>query len=96
MDDYRYFTNPAFSTSTTAASFSSATSLAGPAATARITELERELATLRSQLTRAKQLNTSLYDSALTAIVGSKKPAGAGHGGKVVTEPRPSKRGRVD
>lgn len=96
MDDYRYFTNPALSTSSTAASLSSATSLAGPAATARITELERELAAVRAQLTRAKQLNTSLYDSALTAIVGDKKPAGAGQGSKVLTDPRPSKRGRVD
>ena len=60
------------SADSTSNSSSSAAALAGPAATSRITTLEREVAALRSQLSRAKELNTSLYESALTAVLGDK------------------------
>ena len=60
------------SADSTSNSSSSAAALAGPVATARITALEREVAALRSQLSRAKELNTSLYESALSAVLGDK------------------------
>jgi len=96
------------SADSTSNSSSSAAALAGPVATARITALEREVAALRSQLSRAKELNTSLYESALTAVLGDKlsSSGSSAHAAKerptqnakinAVADGRATKRGRFE
>ncbi|KAF8317122.1 WD40 repeat-like protein [Clavulina sp. PMI_390] len=113
LDDYRFFTNPAMSTSAVLSGPSSSTAMpAGPQASARINELERELALLKSQLSRAKELNTSLYETAMAAIIGDPKQGGTRQPGAASEnwnvdsnksssessslDARPSKRGRVE
>lgn len=64
--------DPVISAGPASTSPSSLATFVGPAAAARVTALEREVTELKSQLLRAKELNTSLYESALTAILGEK------------------------
>ena len=97
LDDYRFFTDPAISAGSTPVSVAA---LAGPVASARITALEQEVTALRSQLTRAKELNTSLYESALTAVLGGKsattEKSTPNAKNSAVADGRATKRGRFE
>lgn len=110
LDDYRFFTNPSLSSNANATSTNQAAP-AGPAAAARITALEGELASVKAQLARAKALNTSIYESALSAILEKeKKNSEAGTGAVasptsgtvtprkdiLMADGRPQKRGRAE
>ena len=87
----------------------SSTAALGPASSARIAELEAELAQAREQLTRAKNLNNALWESTVTAILADKKvktstpaeetsttPVNSGTEAEDLSSGRAKKRGRTD